>query len=215
MDPQKHLARQLRFLENSCSLYDEGAHDEAIRIATVARVLFHHTHDPISQRRGSRSLLSLLGATKIRLLSTCTKPEDRGRFPGYNDRISTWQRNLTEIAISFDPGTLEMVPKLGDAADAKMIRFPTWWDRQIVYAFTFNGQRISLHRRDLICIAANQDGGAHVDPQLDHKYQALECGGHMSMGSGAARIPLANAHLAALRQIGYEILHSPELTALL
>jgi hypothetical protein len=27
-------------------------------------------------------------------------------------------------------------------------------------------------------------------------------------------IPLRNAHLASLRQIGYEILHSPELTAL-
>lgn len=111
-----------------------------------------------------------------------------------------------------------MVPKLGNTEDASMIRFPTRWERQIVYEFRVRGQQIKLARKYLVCIAANQDGGAHVDPQLDHKYQAVERGAEMILhagGPGADPVPLANVHLAAVRQIGYEILNSQELTALL
>ena len=36
-----HLARQLRFIERSCAVYDEGYTDEAIQIAVRIRVILH------------------------------------------------------------------------------------------------------------------------------------------------------------------------------
>lgn len=62
-NPQEHLRRQIRFLEHSCSSYDAGFFDEAIRIATVLRVLFHQT-----QR--STSLMTHLNAQDIHIIST-------------------------------------------------------------------------------------------------------------------------------------------------
>jgi hypothetical protein len=43
MDFRAHLKRQLGYLERSCASYDSGYKDEAIRIATIIRVLMHNT----------------------------------------------------------------------------------------------------------------------------------------------------------------------------
>jgi hypothetical protein len=219
MDFQKHLARQLTFLQHSCALYDQGARDEAIRIATVARVLFHHTHDPTTRPREARSLVNQLGAPNVRLLSTSTKAADLGEYRG-----TSFRSNLAEMKSLYDDGIYEMVPNLGkhdNPAFRRMIPFTSWWGRELVYAFRSgtpgsDTQLIRLYRKDLVCIAANQDGGAHVDPELDYQYHALERGASCIMYGGRrfGPVPLAHAHFAALRQIGYEILNSPALIAL-
>jgi hypothetical protein len=67
VDFKGHLTKQLGFLERSCQSYDAGISDEAIRIATVIRVIIHHTG-------ASTSLLKHLGATTINLLSTTFEP---------------------------------------------------------------------------------------------------------------------------------------------
>ena len=38
------LKKQIKFLKNSCALYDQGDEDEAIRIATTLRILLHNTN---------------------------------------------------------------------------------------------------------------------------------------------------------------------------
>ena len=58
VDFKAHLAKQLRFLERSCKSYDAGFTDEAVRIATVIRVIIHQTGT-------STPLLKHLGATTI------------------------------------------------------------------------------------------------------------------------------------------------------
>src|ERR1700674_2152843 len=63
MDLFNHLQRQLDFIGRSCDAYDRGYADEAIRIAQQVRVMTHQT-------RNSTSLLTQLGATHIRLLTT-------------------------------------------------------------------------------------------------------------------------------------------------
>lgn len=68
MDFRRQLTRQFEFLTHSCDLYDQGFHDEAIRIATIARVLFHHTYDQV-RNRGSIALLRHLGTPNPKLLS--------------------------------------------------------------------------------------------------------------------------------------------------
>ena len=63
MNYKEHLKRQLAFLERSCIAYDQGYTDEAIRMATVIRVLLHKTHR-------STSLLAHLGRENINLLNS-------------------------------------------------------------------------------------------------------------------------------------------------
>jgi hypothetical protein len=96
-----------------------------------------------------------------------------------------------------------------------MLPAPDWW-RQVVFALD---ARAVFTRRRIVLGAANQDGGAHVDPALDAQYERLAYtqafGFLVSLSErGEASIPLYGYHLIALRQIGYELLNSPELLAL-
>ena len=68
-DFKAHLFRQLGFLWRSCQAYDEGHIDEAVRIATVIRVLIHDT-------QASTSLLKHLDAENILLSSTVVTHTD-------------------------------------------------------------------------------------------------------------------------------------------
>ncbi len=61
-DLERHLRSQLAFLIRSSSSYDDGFHDEALRLANALRVLFHQTNT-------SHSLLGQLNLqSKIRYL---------------------------------------------------------------------------------------------------------------------------------------------------
>ena len=87
-----------------------------------------------------------------------------------------------------------------------------WW-RQIIY---LRGS-VRLARRDTVLAAANKDGGAHVDAKLTTEYQSLmniDGKGFWSIGDrrppGSAE-PITDAHLVFLRQMGFELLNSPEL----
>lgn len=208
MDFRRQLTRQFQFLTHSCDLYDHGFHDEAIRIATIARVLFHHTYDPV-RNRGSIALIQHLGTPDPKLLSTCEIHPSAGAF----------QSNLTNMQIWPSEKIFQMEPKLSTATRSQEIDFDEWLNQEIVYVFPLDGQSVRLSRKRLVLVAANQDGGAHVDAQLDRQYEALESGAGWIMtlnpdDGPSEELPLKNGHLSALRQIGYEILHSSELLAL-
>jgi len=79
--------------------------------------------------------------------------------------------------------------------------------------------RHPLTRRSIVLAAANKDGGAHVDSGLTAEYEALAQDGAIGSFRQDAHetqsdVPIVEAHLVALRQIGYELLHSPELSKL-
>ncbi len=82
------------------------------------------------------------------------------------------------------------------------------------------GEGIEVHRRDLVLSAANKDGGAHVDAALDATYSRILEGAGWSItvnppDEPPRTIPFKNAHVAALRQIAYEVLNSPDVLKLL
>jgi len=113
MDFIKHINRQLGFLERSCDSFDQGYIEEAIRIATVIRVLIHNTSS-------STSLLKHLKATTINLLST-----SMGAAEG--------------TVFYFGLGTLKLggedskyFASLGDGPIKNLIPVSAWWD-QVVY----------------------------------------------------------------------------------
>jgi hypothetical protein len=202
MDFSRQVSRQLGFLARSCELFDLGFKDEAIRIATTLRVLFHQTGS-------STSLLMHLNAVP-NLVST-VEPDPHPTFP--------FQTNLTYIA--FNPWTQlhETIPRGIPGYGTRLVPFATWWDREIIYVFAEATERFELTRRKLVLVAANKDGGAHVDHQLDRVYDLLEQGAGASItfnpDNGPSRtVTLANGHLAALRQIGAEVLESEDILIL-
>ncbi len=89
-----------------------------------------------------------------------------------------------------------------------------WWN-QIVYIL--GTARCS--RKDLVLAAADKDGGAHVDAKLTADYETLMTSGergffHYPTGETGNFKPIMDAHLVYLRQIGHELLNSPDLLAL-
>jgi hypothetical protein len=195
-DFRAHLKKQLGFLRRSCESYDAGFHDEAIRIATTIRVLIHNT-------KSSTSLLKHLNATTINLLSTAEEPS---------------MQTVMYIGLGMmrtGPGKAEYYPQLGDGPPINtLVPVSEWWTQVVM---VLNGVRIS--RKDIVLAAANKDGGAHVDAKLSAEYEALARDGAVGsfvyqMEGSRTSAPIQNAHLVSLRQVGYELLHSPDLLAL-
>lgn len=196
-DFRGQLNRQLGFLSRSCEAYDLGHNDEAIRVATTARILLHQT-------RTSTSLLQHLNATTISLLTTTRGASSTGivHFVG-----------MGLFSINSDSGS-SYKPKLGAGSYTGTLPVSEWWVQVVM---VIDGHHIS--RRALVLAAANKDGGAHVDSSLTPEYEALSKGGavgsivHESPES-YAEYPITDAHLVSLRQIGYELLNSPQLLGL-
>jgi hypothetical protein len=109
-----------------------------------------------------------------------------------------------------------MVPNLGKAF--RKLSFNQWWKHEAVFVH----REMKYARRRIVLSAANKDGGAHVDKQLEEYYEAL-CAGKHSVGitgdlkyhgtppfeQGVMHFP-NNAHLALIRQFAHEALASAE-----
>ncbi|MBA3471762.1 MAG: hypothetical protein H0T57_00800 [Rubrobacter sp.] len=102
------------------------------------------------------------------------------------------------------------------------MRAQDWWE-QIVYVLppeNVDEPSLVLQRKDIIMTAANKDGGAHFDAMLTPEYEQLAAPGAVgewvSVVDGVEqKTPIAGAHYVCLRQMGYEVLHSPALSTLL
>lgn len=202
---QGHLKRQLSFIERSCQAFDNGFLDESIRIATSIRVLLHNTPR-------STSLLSHLNALDVELMTSCS-PVGEGVF--FFMGLGEWNLRgpVMELRPSLSPTMYPPLPA------------NEWWN-QVVFIL-FDGTRIT--RRNIVLAAANKDGGAHVDQKLTAEYNAISQpgslgtfyhrGDNVSLGFGPAgvdevAIGVPDSHFVSLRQMGYELLHSPALLAL-
>jgi hypothetical protein len=188
------LREQLRFIQRSCIAFDAGMEDEALRIAIAMRVVFHHT-------QSSTSLIAHLNLEASRMLSSS---RGHGDFQDY----LTHQINLSS------PAPIKMLPMLGEKF--REISLSDWWSKEPV--FVHKNERFT--RRKIILSAANKDGGAHVDVQLERYYEVL-CAGEYAIGitgdlTCQGRPPFKqgvthyskNAHFALIRQFGHEALVS-------
>jgi hypothetical protein len=186
------LRRQISFLEHSCVSYDSGHHEEALRIAVSLRVLFRDTSKSVS-------LLTHLGIkASARVLTTFELGPPKAATPGL---LSAF------VPLWIDP-TGERTPPLDDVIRRDFVSAEEWWSEVIMCA------RETLTRKDIILAAANQDGGAHVDAQLNRKTTELieGVGTVTAMSQGqVTRRPLNNHHFPLLRQFAHEVLSSPDI----
>jgi hypothetical protein len=210
----KQLEKQLRYIENSARAYDAGDAEEAIRIATSLRVIFHQT-------RQSTSLLSHLRATYARMMTSVPKPPYPQEWFSPLANISAMmyfpephRKECPNYEASRFVSPLTYKPLLSSASLTRAVSGPDWWSAEPV---------IILHkkkstRKDIVLWAANKDGGAHVDAQLPFDYVHLS----NCIRLGAASDPTAemttetakNAPFALLRQMAHEALNSPDLLKL-
>lgn len=194
----EHLRRQLGFLRRSCESYDAGHVEEGVRIATTVRILIHET-------RNSTPLLRHLNSMHIRLVSTPREPAP--------DKAHMY---LGLAYLGFDGQRMVFKPVLdADAATVRPLQVSEWWN-EVVFILNPSAR---LTRRDIVLGAADKDGGAHVDASLDPRYGALATEGAIgtigyTRPEGTYSEPISDAHLIALRQIGWEMLNSPELLRL-
>ena len=196
MKYKEHLKKQLGFLERSCDSYDKGHKDEAVRIATVIRVLVHDTNN-------STSLLEHLDSKSINLLSTTPEPSpDTIHYIG-----------MGMISVSGSEGNYE--PTLGNGPPVnEYLQVRCWWE-QVVYVL----DRHRITRKKIVLTAANKDGGAHIDKKLTKEYDTLANEGVVGkliyhVNGNYIEHSFDDAHYVSLRQMAYEILNSPELKKL-
>lgn len=182
------LDRQLRFLEHSCWLYDQRFRDEGIRIATVIRVLVHTRKRP--------SLLRQLNSDQIDILDTCRV------LP---DSLSEGFHGLATRQLTSQGGNLS--PNFDRTSNVSGKPVLTWWEQVVCASPT-----LRLTRKKIVLAAANKDGGAHVD-DLTQEYAELAAPGYLDQLTDLGG-PFIDAHLVALRQMGYELLNSRALVQL-
>jgi len=199
---REQLKRQLGFLERSCSLYDMGNQEEAIRIATCIRVLVYD-----SKQSKSISLLTHLNARTINLFTSYLEPPE-----GENGYVAMTAFAMGVINMG-KGGEYGYGPNLDDfSPSSAVLPVDEWWN-QIVWS-------PKLSRRDIVLTAANQDGGAHVDSKVDPKYKSLADDALMDKfiirkAGKEYYQSFSDMHLMTLRTMGNELLKSPELLRLL
>jgi hypothetical protein len=164
--------------------------DEAIRIGTVIRVLFHDT-------KNSTSLLTQIGAGTLRILST-VRPIPPGAI--FADGIGLFQMTSEQTNVR---------PKLGSGSFKGLMGRDSWWNQVIAVS-----NRLEITRRAIVLASTNKDGGAHVDPKLTPEYQELRRGIWDAVEQDGTAAAISDYQFIFLRQAGYEVLNSPELIAL-
>lgn len=145
----------------------------------------------------SHSLLGQLGLKNVQFFD--------GALPPTAGNLSS-HGGLVQIVVGGSKGS-RLLPVLDEAPLKRgLVSFDDWWTTAV---FT-RSSGAPLSRREIILAAANQDGGAHVDPALDEDYRDLQNGDYLGLESvdqyGARKIE--GAEKAAIRQIAHEILRT-------
>jgi len=181
-----HLKEQISFLEASANSFDTGAEEEAKRLAVAIRILVHDT-------TSSHSLLGQM-RKKIEFFDTA-KDLDPNNMLAHGGLITIltgpYQSRYIPMLDNFPPKSV------------KLIDFESWWNKPVFV----DKQGQKLTRKDLILTAANQDGGAHVDPSLDKTYANLSRNGlGLIVNHGTGEKIMDKPERVAIRQIAHEVL---------
>ncbi|KST49673.1 hypothetical protein NE256_13100 [Enterococcus faecium] len=190
------LNEQYHFLLQSASQFDKGNFFEAKRLATTSRVLLRDT-------RNSASLLKQLGVKDSLLY--------------YNTSLF-----IKDVVLYSGPVTIATIPnklngqyfntywplfdEYGPSPTlVPLLSFDHWYNTKML----INGID-SFTRKEIIGYLADQDGGAHIDAEIDKKYHNLKQSVYsMSMqqlNTFSKNLPFENLHYALMRQIAHELI---------
>jgi hypothetical protein len=200
-DFKKRMREQLGFIERSAAGFDQGHREEAMRIATALRVIFHHTNS-------STSLLHHLNATMVKIRSDAPDRQKQNAALGGKKIIGEFSWSLASVTPAAGG---KFAPCADPNAPHRILDAPDWW--QEVFAHV---DGCDYTRRAVVLWAANKDGGAHVDDVLPPEYEAIKGAGalgHFELQDGS-KADIEDAHFTFLRTMAFEVLNSPDLAAL-
>jgi hypothetical protein len=162
----------------------------------------------VHDTKNSTSLLKHLGATNTKLSSTVA---------GVPHPNAVTLSAMGQLTLSGGPpASASWEAKTSSDSIKTQLPVSEWWN-QIVFILG----KTRCGRKDLVLAAANKDGGAHVDAALTANYESLMTSGvrgffHYSpTGEMGTFKPIMDAHLVYIRQMGHEVLNSPDLLALI
>jgi hypothetical protein len=193
---KKQLEDQLLLLKILAESYDSGDVVVAKSIATTVRLLVHDT-------KLSHSLLEQLNLKVNKFYDTSSEPQENN---SQNEiRVGSFC-GLVGIAVG---GKQTFIPYLDEVPDDKInyVDFKDYWDKIIF----IDQNNVKFTRKEIILAVANQDGGAHVDPNIDEKYKKIareNSLGWITSNDGKIWNDCKGSELAAVRQIGHEILRT-------
>lgn len=146
----EHLKKQIKYLNNSCNLYDDGDLDEAIRIAATLRVIMYDNNPR------SPSLLQQLGIKQSYKILT---QSSSFTLPGevYNLNMGFYKNSVYK-------------PNLGEGSSKKIILVDDWLNQKVVVL----DEDTHITKLELIKAAAHKDGGAHVGTDEPDNYAKLK-----------------------------------------
>ena len=156
-------------------------------------------------------MIKQLGASDIRIVSTAGGPPPA--FQAMIEKLGgkfIFADSLLQIVPAL--GRTAIVAPLGDVPPPgpHPVALQVWLEEIV-----FRAGDHAVSRHELFKWAANKDGGAHVDLNLPAAYRAYSRPGAIgSVSVGGQTFPLEDAQLVALRQLGWEVLSSPETVAL-
>lgn len=188
---ETYLLEQLDFLELSCKSFDNGYLHEAKRLATTLRVILHDTNQ-------SHSLLGQLGIkSKIGFYDTCLD---------FNPKNMLSHNGILRVHLSGRDAVYEAPLDDNPLGMNHSKPFEDWWNKLVFASLDDKG----FTRKKIVTDLANKEGGAHVDPKLNSKFQKLTNGEYLNtqfiIEEDSSYIE--NAPAFAMRQIAFEVIHS-------
>lgn len=191
--------QQVDLLNLANQNFDDGKEFAALNIATTLRVLLHDTNQ-------STSVLTHIGKKQIDFYETSNQDiHPQSVYLGLIIKGISGVSDGQGGSVLYRPiftSDFHFINK--NWAD-----FSTWWSK-IIFR---NIDGTSLSRKELVLAIANQEGGAHIDPKVDEKYDKFRhsySGGMkiIGMNSGIERefdnIPV----LPSVRQVSFEVIES-------
>lgn len=182
---------QWAFLRRSCAAYDAGETAEAKRLAATLRLLLHDT-------KHSKSLLSQLGLKKTLFFDTSANINEDNLLPTFG----LVQAHVSHAGSNFVPPLDRPI-----GHPVWMIPFEYWWNKRVIRI----PRLLELTRAELVLTMADQDGGAHVDSEMEERYYRLtreNAIGYQFTDSRGRSIPIGGLEGASVRQIAQEVLAS-------
>jgi hypothetical protein len=196
----ERLGEHMKLMAVLCDCYDRGNDIIALSIAAAIRVLVHDT-------RSSTSLLTHLSRKNAQYLNSNFRNPREAVHLGLVRRINVGVNDGKGGEAKYWPLCDERY--FATPTDHFIfVPFEDWWNDRI-----FENHKSHLTRKDLVLAIADKDGGAHFDKEVEERYDDFRkswSGGSNLVGRRSRmkreydNIPI----YPAVRQIGYELLHS-------
>lgn len=183
------LRTHLKTLNTFSKSFDQGHHDTAFIMANSLRAIFKDS-------RGQTSILKLLDAEDIRILSTV---EPKSDFTG----LLVYE-GMLQMQFSSNAG---FIAPLDKARYREFVQAKDWYEQVVS---KYEGHLYS--RKSIILCVAENDSGTHVDPTLPAGYEKIKSGFWRSDDKKTGeKSAISDLQLLMIRQIVYEVVNSPDI----